>query len=101
MNEQTEEKKIEIITDHKWKPFLYFYELTEREKEELDWITDDSMNVFRYRGNVYSIDEFMRFDKHAPFPETWHGYKSDSYFSGILIEISNDGEMYRVGLYLS
>lgn len=97
--------ELKIITDHKWKNLLYGYELTDKEKKEFDWIDADeidSHSFFRYRKNVYSITEFMSI--HATrltFDKPWNGYYSDSYFSGILIELSDDGEMYRVGLYLS
>lgn len=29
----------------------------------------------------------------------WDGYASDSYFSGVLIKLSRDGEEYMVGTY--
>ena len=28
-----------------------------------------------------------------------YGYYSDSYFSGVVVKISRDGERYRVGTY--
>jgi len=91
---------MEIITDYKWKSLLCFYELTKKEKQDLDWIEEETARVFRYRGNVYSLDEFMAIPNGA-FPTKWHGYHSDSFFSGILIEVSEDGEQYRVGTYIS
>ena len=91
-----------IYTNNHQRQFLYFYELTEKEKKELDWIEDDTASVFRYRGNVYSLDEFVRIDKNNPFyPLGYHGYHSDSYFSGILIKVSDDGESYQVATYIS
>jgi hypothetical protein len=95
--------KLTIITDHKWKQFIYGYELTEKERKEFDWMDEeeiDTSNFFRYRKNVYSVNEFMRIPK-GMFPKKWDGYLSDSFFSGILIRLSNDGEEYQAGLYLS
>lgn len=93
--------KLEIKTDRKWKNLLYFYELTEKEKKELDWIEDDTASVFRYRGNVYALDEFMRIPDGAEDLKGWDGYRSDSYFSGIVVKISDDGEQYMAGTYIS
>ena len=98
------ENTIRIITDHKWKDFIYGYELTEKERKEFDWMDPeefDSSNFIRYRKCVYSLNDFMRIEPNSPLPKNWHGYISDSFFSGVLIEISDDGEQYRIGLYLS
>jgi len=93
---------MKIYTNHHWRKLLYFYELTDKEKRELDWIEDDTASVFRYRGNVYALDEFMRIDKTASKEfQDWHGYSSDSYFSGVLVKLSEDGEEYQVAIYIS
>lgn len=94
---------LKIITNNHWHNFLYGYELTEEEKKEFDWLSEEEIETdtfFRYRGNCYSLSEFMRIPK-GMFPSNWHGYHSDSFFSGILIEVSEDAETYKVGLYLS
>lgn len=31
----------------------------------------------------------------------WDGYHGDSYFSGIVIKLSPDGEQYQVGKYIT
>ena len=33
--------------------------------------------------------------------EQWHGYMSDSYFSGLLIRYSDDYEEYQIATYIS
>ena len=89
-----------ITTDNKWKQFIYGYELTPKERKEFDYMTDeeiDSTNFLRYRKWVYSINDFMR-SEHF---DGWHGYYSGSFFSGVLIELSNDGESYKIGRYTS
>jgi hypothetical protein len=96
-----------IKTDRKWKDFIYGYQLTEKEKNDLDYRKWDdpeddcrSMSFFRYHGNIYDLGEIMRLDDKTLFPG-WHGYSSDTYFSGIVIKVSNDGERYQVGYYFS
>ena len=92
---------MKIITNNHWNNFLYWYELTEKEQAEFDWIENpDEHTFFRYRGWVYSLDDFM-LPNHVEELEEWDGYRSDSFFSGVLIKLSDDGEMYQVGTYIS
>ena len=91
-----------IKTDHKWKNFLYGYELTEREKVEFDYLTTDEIDLgsfIRYKGRVYDMGEFMRVSDGMEDLLGWHGYSSDSFFSGIVIKVSGDGEQYMIGAY--
>ena len=92
---------MEIKTDRKWKQLKYFYELTDKQKGELDWIKDDLAPVFVYKNWPYSLDEFMRITDEADGLKGWDGYLSDTFFSGVVIKLSSDGEMYQVGLFLS
>lgn len=99
---------MEILTNHKFRPLIYGYELTDKEKEQydfLDWSPIDgeaySSQFFRYKNYCYYLGDFMRLDKTSPFPPNWHGYSSDSFFSGILIELSKCGEAVKVGTYYS
>jgi hypothetical protein len=63
-------------------------DLTEREKCEHDYMLSkahqESAQFVRYKGNVYSIADFVFVSENIGFPG-WQGYKSDSYFSGVLI----------------
>ena len=93
---------MKIITNNHWRTFLYGYELTDKERAEFDWIDPeefDCHSFFRYRGWVYSLSEFMP----AGFLQdaTWDGYKGDSFFSGVAIKLSDDGEQYKVALVLA
>lgn len=79
-------------------PFHYWYDLTEEEKSELDYIdTEDKQTDFtgfRYKGNVYSLEEFTRVETISTHFNAagyqWDGYSSDSYFSGILVKYPSD-----------
>jgi hypothetical protein len=96
--------ELEIITDHKWKQFKYGYEVPAKvmadQFSHMDKETQDA-GFLQYRGYWYHLSDFMRINKNAPFGRKWNGYLSDTFFSGILIEVSEDGETYRVGRYYS
>lgn len=91
---------MQIITNNHWNDFLDGFELPESVHSDFDWMDDIMDGTFiKYRNVFYSLDEFMRNDT-AGFG-TWHGYKSDSFFSGVLIRISDDGEQYQIATYIS
>lgn len=100
--------KVTIITNNTPRPILYGYELTEKEREEFDYLdftTSDSDGFFhnfvKYKGHVYDLCEFMAING-AMFGalKYWHGYASDSYFSGVVIK-HKGAEHVIMGRYYS
>ena len=88
---------MDIVTDHKWKQFLYGYELPDKVLyRDFDFIRHPETydQFIKYRGRYYYIEQFTCTDI-----EGWDGVCADSYFSGILIKISKDGESYKIGTY--
>lgn len=97
---------MDIITNHRPRPTIYGFELTEKEREEFNYYDDpeelDSANFFKYRGQVYDLAEFMRVDKNGPLAALgYDGYSGDSFFSGILVKLSDCGEAVTVARYYS
>ena len=101
---------MKVISNYHWNNLVYGYELTDKEKSEFDYISDediDSHNFIRYRGNVIDPSEFMATPNNEPARQelnelsTWHGYQSDSFFSGLVIRYSSDFEQYQIGTYIS
>jgi hypothetical protein len=94
-----------VYTDHKWKQFKYRYEVPERVlQREFDWLDEEEGwdQFFKYRDWWYHISEFERIDRYAPaWLRKWDGYKPDSFFSGVVIKISDDMEEYMVGYYIT
>lgn len=93
-----------IKTNNHWRNIQFGYELTDEQRAEFDWIDPheiDHRMFVTYKGHVYSLDEFMRLEgEHHPFGQ-WDGYASDSFFSGVLVKISDDGEQVKLATYLS
>ena len=84
-------------------------ELTEAERAEFDYLDwsaidegRDSATFFRYRGQLYSLDQFTRTEPGGPLALAgWHGMNADSYSSGTLVRLSDDGESVTVASYLT
>jgi hypothetical protein len=101
--EVREMSKLQIITDHKWKAFKYNHEVPKKVLDDYDHLNKEVSfdGWIKYRRRWYHISDFTWIEKKHPFPKNWQGYSSDSEFSGVLIEMSNDWEMYKIGTYLS
>ena len=94
---------ITITTDNKWKPFKYGYEVPEKVlKEDFDWMDEDekSSGFMKYRGVWYHISEFMAIPKDKTV-DGWQGMFPDSAFSAVMLQVSNDGEEYKIGTYIA
>ena len=103
---------VRIITNHHWRPFQYLYEFPEDDqktiKSDYDYMEDETLEssyFFVYRNRFYSLDDFMSLHNkvHCPNPpdfmKGWDGYLNDSFFSGILIKLSEDGEFYQIATF--
>ena len=92
---------LEIKTDHKWKQFKYGYDVEKRKDYKYyDWMdeNDKGDGWIIYHRRLYHISDFMRIENIPEF-SGWNGYHSDSFFSGVLIKLSDDGERYKIGTY--
>ena len=76
---------MKIITNNHLIPLIYWWELSDSEKQDFDYCSDECL-FFRYRWNLYSLCDFMRLSKYSMFPDEWRGYMGDSAFSGILVK---------------
>jgi hypothetical protein len=101
--------KLTIRSNYHWRPYKYFYEYSEKIQEflrkEFDYIEEEEelqiTIFFKYRNSWYTLGDFMRLDKNSSFPKNWNGAAGDTYFSGTLIELDEEGESYRIGNYYS
>jgi len=80
---------------------LYWFDLTEEEQAEFDFSDKEDSTYFRYKGNAYTLGDFMRVDSNSPFSGFADGYHSDSYFSGVLVKYTECGDGVKVYTYIS
>jgi hypothetical protein len=96
LSRRFKEDMMTIITNNVPRETIYGFELTEKEKEEFDYYSPDELNdatFFRYKGRLYDLGEFMRFDSPTLF-KGWDGYSSDSFFSGVLVRYHMEDGYY-------
>ena len=99
-------EKITIKTNNHKIPLLSGYELNDKERTELYYIDDFNectYQFFRYKDYIYDVLEFMTTSSMPAdnLLRAWDGYRSDSFFSGIVIKYVNDYEFVKVGTYFS
>lgn len=94
---------VTIKTNRNWRDLVYRSDVPAAVlSSQFDYLSEDdaSDGFFQYRGHWYHTSDFMRIEHNADLVG-WDGYSSDSYFSGVVVKFSSDGERYRVGTYFS
>jgi hypothetical protein len=99
---------IEITSNYQRRHLVCFHEIPEKYHSDFDYIEEEekyNARFFCYRGHCYDIYEFMRIETDmmpGPYrmPNYWHGYQSDSFFSGIVVRYCDDYESVIVGLFI-
>ena len=107
-------ENVKIITNNHWRLFDYFWDFTAEEqatiKSDYDHMSNDEIETgdwFKYRGRFYGLCDFMSLHNtiHCPNPPEsmrgWDGYLSDSFFSGVLIKISDCRDAYKIATFIS
>lgn len=93
-----------VTTNRVWREFKRRDEVPKKIlASEFDWTNEGHENdgdyddgFICYRGCWYHVSEFMRGGI-----EGWDGSHADSFFSGVVIKLSSDGETYQIGTYIS
>ena len=97
---------LEIKTNNQERELLSLHELPlgrqSQIRDDFDWLSADEFDYgfFTYKGRVHHISQYLAFGQiqESEF-SGWHGYESDTYFSGTVIRVSDDGETVVVGTY--
>lgn len=94
---------IRIVTNNVPRDIVYDYELSAKERADydmLDWAAiergEDSASFVRYRGHTYILSDFSAdwgITRGSGLPDGlkgWHGYLSDSFYSGVVIRYADE-----------
>lgn len=93
-----------VKTNRRWREFKRRDEVPPKIlKSEFDWTNeghakhgDYDDGFIHYHGVWYHLSQFMKGGVAG-----WDGAHSDSFFSGIMIRLSSDGEQYQIGTYFA
>lgn len=96
--------KLKMVSNYHWRNIIQGYELSHKEKEWWMDLLDDVEDEFfvRYRRNIYYLGDFVCWNtpwtglKPSEF-KYWDARADDSFFSCILIKMSEDGDMCQIG----
>lgn len=87
-----------IDMDDEWQEFYGWDDLTEEAKKDHDYLetVDEQYGAqfIKHRDTFICLDQFMRCEQFPGF----HGFASDSYFSGTAIMLSDDGQCYKAAV---
>ena len=98
-----------ITTNNQPRQLMYLCDFSEAEQQKIrsdyDWMSPEDLEYnygfFRYRSTVYHLQDFMRFSSDPEEFTGWDGYHSDSYFSGVLVRLTEDCDAVVVGRFCS
>lgn len=96
-------ERVKVTSNHQWRDFSYRHEVPQEVlDDEFDYQDEDEVfdGYFFYKGSWYHLDQFMAVPR-GMFLGDWDGYLNDSMFSGVVIRVSDDGEQYQVGYFVS
>ena len=96
---------LQIITNNQTRDLVALADLPESVQSDFDYITDDAIydnRMFCYRGAWYDIGDMMQIcGDHPSEFSNWHGYESETFFSGILVKLNPIDDTVIVGRYFS
>ena len=91
---------ISIISNNQERPVIDWHDLTPKQQSEFNYDSAEESQFVIYKGWPYDVAEFMAV-RHNDELSAWHGYSSDSFFSGVLIKFAPDCETVIMGRYTS
>lgn len=83
---------MKIITNNQPRQLLGWWDLTDNEKQEFDWLETEeeqcSTEFFRYKRQVYTLEEFVLPCRDGALSD-WDGLHATSAFSAVLIKYTH------------
>jgi hypothetical protein len=91
---------ISTISNNQERPVIDWHDLTPKQQSEFNYDSAEESQFVIYKNWPYDVAEFMAV-RHNDELSAWHGYSSDSFFSGVLIKFAPDCETVIMGRYTS
>jgi hypothetical protein len=91
---------ISIISNNQERPVIDWHDLTPKQQSEFNYDSAEESQFVIYKNWPYDVAEFMAV-RHNDELSAWHGYSSDSFFSGVLIKFISDCDTVIMGRYTS
>ena len=91
---------LSIQTNNQERPVIDWHDLTPKQQSEFNYASAEESQFVIYKNWVYDIAEFMAVREYGELTP-WHGYSSDSFFSGVLIQFISDCDTVIMGSYTS
>lgn len=100
-----------ITTNSHPRDVIEAWELSESERAQFDYLDWEAIErgdglaaFFRYRGDLYSLGEFLTTSRDFGGPRfdefrAWDGYMPDTYWSGMLVRYAEDFERVIVARF--
>ena len=85
-----------ITSNFQARPLMYASDLPEKVQEDLGIRAENDGDYFKYKGEYYDLADFLACDS---FDGYWHGSFAQSFFSGILVRLTDDNEGVIVGTW--
>ena len=93
-----------VITNHAEREFIYGLDVPPKVlADDFDWLDEEEAagdGFIHYRRRWYHIDEFMS-SVPPQLGDRYDGWLSDTFFSGVAIKLSDDGETYRIATVIA
>ena len=90
-----------IKTNNKPREIVSFFEIKmthQKEMLELFGERAEELEFFTYKNEVYCLDDFCVLDKKGQFGKQWDASYNETFFSAVLIRLTNCGESVIVGM---
>jgi hypothetical protein len=92
---------ITVTTNNNARPLVSWHDIPETSRGWFDYLDDFERlesRLVSYRGDYYDVFDMLRAT--APLSASgWHGYSSETYFSGIVVRLNDDDDTVVIGRY--
>lgn len=82
--------RLTITTNNQPRDILHWHDLSDKERDDLDYLDTEERkeqaSFFRYKGEIYHIEDSMTTYGTELYDYGWQGVYSDSFFSGVVFK---------------